>query len=745
MKYLFFIFLLCIIVLSFTLNIFALNEKKLTFYDEVNNVLMEKMKQASSENERCVYVPYTRIDLAVDNSVEMKRVIQTYRNTKSENAGYNFVMSLLPDTTITHFALWDHGKKLIASIEDRTLAEKAYTEITGDEAPEINIDPGLVRKTGDVFSMRIFPICPGEYKQMELISHRRLGMDDGYFEIIIDVGKVCITRDDDNNLYKSKTCDVSVVISDEIDIKEIILPEKLFYKEKVNDKKWIIRSNIDVDGFRTYIIKYSLDTKEDSITPTFYSKGKDNFFLFRVLANFQYIAEKENKESASDNVFYLAVLRNDNSLINSRFNIGIDNQLNLEIMGFFTLPFYDRSLSFSGCYYNFATEYIGQCFTNDNAKQFLKQIFLKRSVNLNNLNIFGNDNFITYTWEGGAINHLKQFLVDYPDAKYVILFVDRLPQYVLQKLNSIINKNKNINFIFVVKNKNIFNSNYNNVSIYELNKGWVSIKHKPLLKRKILDIFSEMFVDSAIPISSVFSNNLFRFIEKLPNVSSYLPGYEVEGDVELFDVRSYNPMKNDYKLDKNFNIQKCIWLTGKYASSGDTIIKLLFSNLISLFDRSDIRNKTKISKVSKNIFFPDNNGDNLYVGTFSAKHQVDELRTKLYDITNNRRIISGINTKKLTEKEKRLIKNIRNKIVKISKQFSFLSTETAFISLPEELQKKYGFTKQDIIANQMYNLEAMKKGGLPEPHEWILILLTIFIFVLIIYIRRKSQLKNNVS
>ncbi|MCX6349837.1 MAG: PEP-CTERM sorting domain-containing protein, partial [Candidatus Aureabacteria bacterium] len=67
------------------------------------------------------------------------------------------------------------------------------------------------------------------------------------------------------------------------------------------------------------------------------------------------------------------------------------------------------------------------------------------------------------------------------------------------------------------------------------------------------------------------------------------------------------------------------------------------------------------------------------------------------------------------------IDRLRKEIVRLSKEFSFIDTETAFIALPEELRKKYGFLEQKYSPGEIYGLEDLAQGIVPEPSTWLTI------------------------
>jgi len=133
------------------------------------------------------------------------------------------------------------------------------------------------------------------------------------------------------------------------------------------------------------------------------------------------------------------------------------------------------------------------------------------------------------------------------------------------------------------------------------------------------------------------------------------------------------------------------------------------------------------------------NQSNRFVGAFHARQKVEAINARLSWLrdppgrrTNVRR--TGLEQEVLNRK----LEDLRKETVHLSKNFSFISSETAFIALPEELLKKYGFTRQEYEAQQVYDLEGMQTGGLPEPEEWLLMILGITIVSWLIKTRQEK-------
>ena len=718
-------------------------DEKGTFFEPVKNVLVDKMK-CSEPSIKGVYIPYTRMDLAVRTGVEMTRVIQTYKNNSEKNSGYNFTLPLLPDTTISQFTLWDHGKMYVASIEDRKKAERAYKEITGDEAPEFDKDPGLARKSRNLFNLRIFPICPGENKQMALVSHRRLGMEKGYFVIPLKTGRICQTVDDKGNHYKSAACDVSVYITDPLPIEEILLPDPLFKKIDLGKNRWIIRGKLIPGKYKTYEIKYktAVPGDKDIQSVTFSDNGK-NYFLLRVLAKWHMPVVEQ--KSAREN-FYLAVWRN-NARLNTNFSRVDPGSFMLEMTGFLSLLFYDKSQQITGSYTNF-----GRPDKKEDPEEIPgiigRDIFTLKPVSLvKNVGPPAKSD-IVHRWEGGGTGHLRSVMSE--DAltrpKYVIIFMDPLPETVKDELISIVKQFPGTPFIFIFE-EDIDHRlrSLPNLSLFSLKEGWVRVNHdyKPL---KPINFMDDLFTDLPVPMMQPLARNLFRFAGKLPNPDPFLPAIMSTGPVDITNLHAYFPGAYRYPTAKTFEpVLGCVWLTGEFHQGGTVDMDITLSHpasLASLFSRGQ---KSVFLALHSELSLEPGNKSNRFVGSYLAKYDVERLRSEINGIRLNASLRAMKNEEelrngkiKLTPGEEEEINRLRGQIVTLSKRFVFLNIETAFIALPRELQEKYHFTKQDYDTGKLYDLKGMKQGGLPEPHEYILIMIIILITAgFVVFHRRK--------
>jgi hypothetical protein len=78
---------------------------------------------------------------------------------------------------------------------------------------------------------------------------------------------------------------------------------------------------------------------------------------------------------------------------------------------------------------------------------------------------------------------------------------------------------------------------------------------------------------------------------------------------------------------------------------------------------------------------------------------------------------------------------LRREVVRLSRTFGFISSETAFIALPPDLQRKYGITPQETSAQQSYT--PCPVGIVPEPAAWQLAVIGFAVLASIAWSRRR--------
>ncbi len=716
-----------ILVLTITQNTYTKDfNTQGTFFEPIPNVLTHKMKGIHSVKNG-IYIPYTRIDLAVSNGIEITRIIQTYKNNTQKNLGYNFTLPLLPDTTITQFTLWDHGNRLPASIEERESAENAYKRITGDEAPEFNKDPGLVRKSGNLFNLRIFPITPNENKQMELVTHRRLSLEDDYFVIKIPVTKICKTTDDKQKKYESQSNDISVYITDQLPIQEIILSDPRFTKTNLGNNRWLIKGSFTNKDCKDITIQYKLKLKENThAQPTYFTDNNDKFLLLRVLSKWSSIKSNEPKD-----LYYLGIWKNGYDFIQSAEKMDI-SALHLEFLAISSIIFYDRNQFFLGSYHNYKE------LTKDLKQSYIpKGIYIKKPFSFYSKSIPDKD-ILAEKWDGDGIKHLSDQLQKYK-FKNVILFLDPLELIDYTKLKLLIKDHPKTTFLFIIKQDIPQDlKDLRNLSIFDVNSGWKQISHRTN-PYKLINFLDELLPEDPLSLPQSFMQKVFKLADWLPNRDIYLPSYKTSIPGQLHNLRVYIPSTTEWNKPKHSK-STCIWITAQYPKPAETIVDLVYSTppIIDQFFKK--KNQTiKYFKTHFQLTLKAEDKENRFIGAYFAKHQIDELSRQINEIEQTGRFSRRNRRKKLSPEKARKIIDLKQQIVQLSKKYSFLTSETAFIALPEDLQKKYGYTKQQFDTGKLYNLKGIKKGGLPEPAEYLLLIMILFIALSVYFIRRYKR------
>ncbi|MCX6348297.1 MAG: VIT domain-containing protein, partial [Candidatus Aureabacteria bacterium] len=256
-------------------------------------------------------IPYTRLNVAVIDGIAFFRLVQIYHNHSDVNQGYAFTLPISPDTTITQFNLWDRGTRYAGSIEERPKAEAAYKETTGEEAPEMPMprDPGLVRVGWNSYEMRVFPIFPGENKQIELFWHERLPMKNGEFFLNFPLRRLVASSDPRHPDAKSLLTEVTVSVQDDLPLVSFSSQSLPLKETAVGDRFRLLGGTFDTpettDLSLRWVLKFPPEPSCRSMT--FSAEGK-NYFLTRVLVR---MPEKgpQPLPAASPRAYYIGVWR----------------------------------------------------------------------------------------------------------------------------------------------------------------------------------------------------------------------------------------------------------------------------------------------------------------------------------------------------------------------------------------------------------------------------------------------------
>lgn len=116
-----------------------------------------------------------KLDTKINGQIATTHVEQVFRNdTQFTLEGTYFFP--IPDTaSITEFAIWENGKKLVGEVRTKEEARRIYDEIVRRQR-----DPGLLEYAGkNLFQASIFPIPPQSDKKLEITYTEILKAESG--------------------------------------------------------------------------------------------------------------------------------------------------------------------------------------------------------------------------------------------------------------------------------------------------------------------------------------------------------------------------------------------------------------------------------------------------------------------------------------------------------------------------------------------------------------------------------------
>ncbi|MEQ1607010.1 MAG: VIT and VWA domain-containing protein [Pyrinomonadaceae bacterium] len=116
-----------------------------------------------------------QLDTKINGQVATTHVEQVFRNDTQYTLEGTYFFPIPENASITEFAIWENGKKLVGEVRSREEARRIYDEIVRRQR-----DPGLLEYAGkNLFQASIFPIPPNSDKKLELTYTEILKADSG--------------------------------------------------------------------------------------------------------------------------------------------------------------------------------------------------------------------------------------------------------------------------------------------------------------------------------------------------------------------------------------------------------------------------------------------------------------------------------------------------------------------------------------------------------------------------------------
>lgn len=115
------------------------------------------------------------IDTNISGQVATTHVEQVFRNDTNMSLEGTYFFPVPETASITEFAIWENGRKLVGEVRTREEARRIYEDIVRRQR-----DPGLLEYAGrNLFQATIFPIEPNSDKKLEITYSQILKADSG--------------------------------------------------------------------------------------------------------------------------------------------------------------------------------------------------------------------------------------------------------------------------------------------------------------------------------------------------------------------------------------------------------------------------------------------------------------------------------------------------------------------------------------------------------------------------------------
>src|SRR5215212_579718 len=116
-----------------------------------------------------------QLDVKISGQVATTHVEQVFTNNTPYTLEGTYFFPIPENASISEFAIWENGKKLVGEVRSREEARRIYDEIVRRQR-----DPGLLEYAGkDLFQASIFPIPPNSDKKLELTYSQVLKAESG--------------------------------------------------------------------------------------------------------------------------------------------------------------------------------------------------------------------------------------------------------------------------------------------------------------------------------------------------------------------------------------------------------------------------------------------------------------------------------------------------------------------------------------------------------------------------------------
>jgi len=219
-------------------------------------------------------VKYQHVDVRVDNQIANTKVEQVFINNTSRVLEGTYIFPLNERASISDYAIWENGKKLVGRVEEKDEARRIYRKLTG-----MRIDPGLLEYMGpNRFQTRVYPIPAKGTKQLELRYAEVLSYDDGLVTY-----RYPLFSGGYENMPLGELR-ISIMIEDDKPIAEVYSEtHNISVSHKGENKVKVSFEKVNFAPKRDFVLHYRLASRDLGVSfLTHWEEGEEGYFMLRV-------------------------------------------------------------------------------------------------------------------------------------------------------------------------------------------------------------------------------------------------------------------------------------------------------------------------------------------------------------------------------------------------------------------------------------------------------------------------------
>lgn len=234
-------------------------------------------------------IKYQYVNIEINNQVAKTDIDQVFMNEHSRDIEGTYIFPLPEEASISEFAIFTDGKKIVGEILDKSQARKIYEDIVRQMK-----DPGLLEYVGrNMFKASIYPIPARGEKRIQLTYSQILKLDAGLVHYFYPLDTERFSS------HKLESVVINVKITSKIPIKnvyssthEIKITKKDDYTVLVSYEKSNVKPN------KNFELYYTVSEEEIGLNLLTHKERREDGFFMVLVSPKQEVKEAIKKDMA---------------------------------------------------------------------------------------------------------------------------------------------------------------------------------------------------------------------------------------------------------------------------------------------------------------------------------------------------------------------------------------------------------------------------------------------------------------